>query len=83
MLPPHKSDGLLILRERLEGFSKDANEYILEHCFYCKKCIACSINSSLTKELKRNKFKTENKKVNWWRIHFNDQGDQVILRKNL
>ena len=73
--------GLLILRDELERSSKDANDYILEHCFYCKKCRACSINSMLAKELKRNKFKSENKKVKWWRIRFVD--DQLILSKNL
>ena len=77
-----KSDWLLILREYLECFSKDANDYILEDCFYCKKCRACSINSSLVKELKRNKFNFENKKVQWWRLQFVDD-DQVILSKNL
>ena len=49
---PFKSDGLLMLKETLERFSKDASEYKLEHCFYCKKCCACSISSSLAKELK-------------------------------
>ena len=78
----HKSDRLLILREQLEGFSKDASDYILEHCFYCKNCRACSLNTSLLKELKRNKFKSENKKVQWWRLQFVDE-DQVILSKNL
>ena len=77
-----KSDWLLVLREQLEGFSRDASNYICEHCFYCKNCRACSLNTSLSKELKRNKFKSENKKVQWWRIQFVD-GDQVILSKNL
>ena len=77
-----KLDWLLMLWEELGSFSKDANDYILEHCFYCKKCRACSINSSLVKELKRNKFKSENKKVQWCRLQFVDD-DQVILSKNL
>ena len=55
--------GLLILREELEGASRDANEWILQHCFHCKNCRASPINSSLQKELKRNNFKTKNKHV--------------------
>ena len=51
--------GLLVLRDSLEGVSKGANEWILNHCFYCKKCRACSINSHLQKELKRSNFKTK------------------------
>ena len=78
----HKSNRLLILREELEGFSKDASDYILEHCFYCKNCRACSLNTSLLKELKKSKFNSENKKVQWWRLQFVDE-DQVILSKNL
>ena len=78
----HKSDRLLILRERLECFSKDASEYILEHCFYFKNCRACSLNTSLLKELKRNNFNAENKKVQWWRLQFVDE-NKVILSKNL
>ena len=66
----HKADWLLVLRENLDRFSKDANEYILEHCFYCKNCRACSLNTSLIKELKRNNFKTENKKVQWCKLQF-------------
>ena len=77
-----KSDRLLVLREQLESFSRDASEYICQHCFYCKNCCACSFNTSLSKELKRNKFKSENKKVQWWRIQFIDE-DQLILSKNL
>ena len=78
----HKSDWLLILRERLESFSRDANEYILEHCFYCKNCRPCSLNTSLLKELKRNNFNSENKKVQSWRLQFVDE-NKVILSKNL
>ena len=44
---------LLILRDELEGVSRDANDWILQHCFYCKNCRACSLNSSIQKELKR------------------------------
>ena len=75
----HKADWLLVLRENLDRFSKDVNEYILEHCFYCKNCRTCSLNTSLIKELN---FKTENKKVQWWRLQFIDE-DKVILSKNL
>ena len=78
----HKADWLLVLRERIETFPKDSNEYILEHCFYCKNCHACSLNTSLIKELKRNNFKTENRKVQWWRLQFIDE-NKVILSKNL
>ena len=77
-----KADWLLVLRENLERFPKDANDYILGHCFYCKNCRACSLNTSFIKELKRNNFKTENKKVQWWRLQFIDE-NKVILSKNL
>ena len=73
--------GLLVLRDTLEGVSKDANEWILNHCFYCKKCGACSINSHLQKKLKRNKFKTKNSHVKWWRLRFVD--DLPIFLKKL
>ena len=76
-----KSEWLLVLREQLEGFSRDATEYICEHCFYCHNCRACSLNTSLTKELKRNKFNSNNKKVQWWRIKFIED-DQLVLSKN-
>ena len=78
----HKADWLLVFRENLERFSKDSNEYILEHCFYCKNCRVCSLNTSLIKELKRNKFDSENIKVEWWRIQFIDE-NKVVLSKNL
>ena len=78
----HKSDWLLILRESLERFSKDASEYILEHCYYCKNCRACSLNTSLLKELKRNNFNSENKNVQWRRLQFVDE-NKVILSKSL
>ena len=77
-----KSDWLLILRESLKCFSKDATECILEHCFYCKNYRACSLNTSLLKELKRNNFNSENKKVQSWRLQFVDE-NKVILSKNL
>ena len=73
--------GLLVVRDTLESVSKDANDWILNHCFYCKKCRACSINSHLQKELKRNNFKTKNSQVKWWRLRFVD--DLPILSKNL
>ena len=73
--------GLLILREDLEGVSRDANEWILQHCFCCKNCRACAINSSLQKELKRNNFKTKIRSVKWWRLRFVD--DLPVLSKNL
>ena len=73
--------GLLVLRDTLQGVSKDASEWILNHCFYCKKCRACSINSHLQKELKRNNFKTKNSHVKRWRLRFVD--DLPILLKNL
>ena len=76
-----KTGWLLVLRETLESFSKAATEYICEHCYFCKNCRACSLNSSLTKELKRVKFKSENKKMHWWRIQF-IEGDQLVLSKN-
>ena len=69
---------LLVLRDSLEGVSKDANEWILNHCFYCKKCRA-SIN--LQKELKRNNFKTKISHVKWWGLRF--VNDLPILSKNL
>ena len=73
--------GLLVLRDTLEGVSKDAKEWILNHCFYCKKRRGCSINSHLQKELKRNNFKTKNSHVKLWRLRFVD--DLPILSKNL
>ena len=78
----HKADWLLVLRENLDRFLKDAGEYILEHCFYCKNCRAFSLNTSLLKELKRNNFNSENKKVQWWRLQLVDK-NKVILSKNL
>ena len=57
--------GLLVLRDTLEGVPKDGNEWILNHCFYCKKCTTCSIDSHFQKELKRNNFKTTNSHVKW------------------
>ena len=74
----HKADWLLVLRENLEKFSKDSNE----HCYYCKNCRACSLNASMLKELERNKFNSENKKTQWWRLQFVDE-NKVILSKNI
>ena len=76
-----KLGSLLVLREQLESFSRDVNEYMCYHCFYCKNCRACSLNTSLTNELKKNKFKSENKKVKWWTLKFIDE-DKVELFKN-
>ena len=73
--------GLLVVRDTLEGVSKETNDWILNHWFYCKKCRACSINSHLQKELKRNSFKTENSHVKLWRLSFVD--DLPNLSKNL
>ena len=73
--------GLLVSRDKFEGVSRDANEWILNHCFYCKTCRACFINSQLQKELKKNNFKTKNSHVKWWRFRFVD--DLPILSKNL
>ena len=78
----HKADWLSVLRENPEKFSKDSNEYILEHCYYCKNCRACSFNASMLKELKRNKFHFENKKTQWWRLQFVDE-NKVLLPKNI
>ena len=72
---------LLVKRDTLEGVSKDENDWILNHCFYCKKCRAYSINSHLQKELKRNNFKTKNGHVKLWRLRFVD--DLPILSKYL
>ena len=73
--------GLFILRQELEGVSRDANDWILQHCFYCKNCRTCSLNSSIQKELKKNNFKTKNRHVKWWRLYFVD--DLPVLLKNL
>ena len=72
---------LLILRDELEGVSRDTNDWTLQHCFYCKNCRACSLNSSIQKELKRNNFKTKNRHVKWWRFKF--VNDLPVLSKNL
>ena len=61
-----------ILRDFLFDVNKDANEWILSHCYYCKNCSACAINSRLQKELKINHFKTKNKHIKWWKIYFVD-----------
>ena len=54
---------ILVLRDSLAESSKDANEWILSHCYYCKNCRACATNSTLQKELKRNSLKDKNKHV--------------------
>ena len=43
----------LELRDHLTIAAKDTDEWILTHCFYCKCCRACFINSKLLKELSR------------------------------
>ena len=78
---PLELSGLLILRDNLAVASRDANEWILQDCFYCKNCRACAINSRLQKELKRNNFKTKNSHVKWWRLRFVD--DLPVLTPNL
>ena len=62
----------LVLRNFLSDVNKDANEWILLHCYYYKNCSACAINSRLQKELKRNHFKTKKKHIKWWKIYFVD-----------
>ena len=61
--------GRLAIRDHLLELTKDSNEWILEHCFYCKKCRPCSINSRLHKELTRNSFKTTKKHIKCWWIN--------------
>ena len=53
----------LLIRDHLLELTQDSNAWILEHCFYCKKCRPCSINSRLQKERSRNGFKTTNKHI--------------------
>ena len=62
----------LVLRDFLSDVNKDTNEWILSHCYYCKNCSACAINSRLQKELKINHFKTKSKHIKWWKIYFVD-----------
>ena len=40
----------LVLRDFLSDVNKDANEWILLHCYYRKNCSACGINSKLEKK---------------------------------
>ena len=47
-----KLSGCLVLRDFLFDVNKDANDWILLHCYYCKNCSACAIDSRLQKELK-------------------------------
>ena len=70
--------GSLGLREYLAKAIKDADKWILTHCFYCKNCRLCAINSRLHKELNRNGFKTFNKHINWWKLTWVD--DLPVLR---
>ena len=72
--------GHLSFRQDLEIVGKHAEEWILTHCFYCKNCRACSINSRLQKELKRNSFWDENKHIKVWRIFWVD--DLPVLQPN-
>ena len=73
--------GSLELRDHLSVAKKDANEWILEHCFYCKNCRACSFNSRLQKKLNRNGFKTTNKHIKWWRLFWVD--DLPVLKPHI
>ena len=68
----HEIAGCLMLKDNLPNINKEAKEWILTHCYYCKNCSARAINSSLQKELKRNHFKTKNKHIKWWKIYFID-----------
>ena len=68
----HKLTERLVLRDYLSDVNKDANKWILLHCYYCKNCSACAINYSLQKELKRNHCKTKNKHIKRWKIYFVD-----------
>ena len=37
----------LVLRDFLPDVNKDANKWILSHCYYCKNCSSCAINFRL------------------------------------
>ena len=75
------STGRLCLRDHLATVSKDANDWILAHCFYCKSCRACSINSGLYKELSRARFWTVNKHVKWFSLVWVDDLPVLIPHK--
>ena len=64
----YSTTGRLCLRDHLAIVSRDANDWILANCFYCKGCRVCSINSALYKELSRIGFWTVNKHVKWWSL---------------
>ena len=66
------------VRNHLLELTKDSNEWILKHCFYCTQCRPCYINSRLHKELTRKGFKTTNKHIKWWCISWVD--DLAIIR---
>ena len=76
-----ESLGILVLRDYLLDALKDANEWILQHCCYCKNCRACAINSRLKKEISRNKIKSENSHIKWWKIYFFD--DLPVIKPNI
>ena len=71
---------ILTFRDLLSGVGKDADEFISTHCFYCRNCQACSLNSMLQKELKRNHFYSKNKHIRWWKITFDEQSLPVLSR---
>ena len=54
---------IMAFRDFLPCVGKDADEFISTQCFYYRKCQACSLNSRLQKELKRNQFYSKNKHV--------------------
>ena len=76
-----ESLGILVLRDYLLDALKDANEWILQHCCYCKNCRACAINSRLKKEINKNKIKSENSHIKWWKIYFFD--DLRVIKPNI
>ena len=69
---------ILAFRDLPSRVGRDANEFISIHCFYCRNCKACSLNSRLQKELKRNHFYSKNKHVKWWGIMFGEQSLPVL-----
>ena len=71
----------LKLRDNLAIAMKDANNWLSEHCFYCKTCKPCGINSRLLKELNKKGFKTFNKHVKWWLLTWVD--DLPVLKPHI